>query len=42
VTGVTQAVYLCNRPEVLAETLPYVRHFLPWLTEYVVLGPAGR
>lgn len=38
--GPTQIVYLSNRPDVLAETLPYVRHFLPWLTDVVVLGPA--
>jgi hypothetical protein len=38
---VTQAVYLSNRPEILAETLPYVRLFLPWVTEHVVLGPAA-
>lgn len=37
--GPTQIAYLSNRPAVLAETLPYVRHFLPWLTDVVVLGP---
>jgi hypothetical protein len=38
---VEQIVYLSNRPEVLAETLGYVRHFMPWLTEAVVLAPMG-
>jgi hypothetical protein len=38
---VEQIVYLSNRPEVLAETLGYVRHFMPWLTEAVVLSPAA-
>ncbi len=38
---VTQVVYLSNRPDVLAETLPYVRRFLPWLSDHVVLAPAS-
>ncbi|MGH3744735.1 MAG: hypothetical protein ACRDTP_07745 [Mycobacteriales bacterium] len=37
--ALTQVVYLSNRPAVLAETLTYVRHFSPWLTEAVVLAP---
>lgn len=39
--ALTQVVYLSNRPAVLAETLTYVRHFLPWLEEVVVLAPAS-
>lgn len=35
-----QLVYLSNRPDVLAETLGYVRHFMPWVREAVVLAPA--
>lgn len=35
----SQVVYLSNRPRILAETLSYVRHFLPWLTDVVVLAP---
>ena len=38
---VEQIVYLSNRPEILAETLRQVRHFLPWLREAVVLAPAA-
>lgn len=34
-----QVVYLSDRPQVLAETLSYVRHFMPWLTQAVVLTP---
>ncbi|MCU1588169.1 MAG: hypothetical protein JWN31_1662, partial [Frankiales bacterium] len=36
-----QLVYLSNRPAVLAETLGYVRHFMPWVREAVVLTPAA-
>jgi len=36
-----QLVYLSNRPGILAETLDYVRHFMPWAREAVVLGPAS-
>src|SRR5438046_6180148 len=35
-----QIVYLSNRPAVLAETLAYVRHFMPWVTRAVVLTPS--
>lgn len=38
--GLRQVVYLSNRPAVLAETLGYVRHFQPWLTQAVVLTPS--
>lgn len=38
---VDQLVYLSNRADVLAETLDYVRFFMPWVTEAVVLAPAG-
>src|SRR5437763_10135747 len=34
-----QIAYISNRPAVLAETLTYVRHFLPWVTQAVVLTP---
>ncbi|MCU1594900.1 MAG: hypothetical protein JWO12_2292 [Frankiales bacterium] len=34
-----QIAYLSNRPEVLAETLGYVRHFMPWVRQAVVLCP---
>ncbi|MDX6214606.1 MAG: hypothetical protein QOG99_190 [Frankiales bacterium] len=34
-----QLAYISNRPAVLAETLTYVRHFLPWVTQAVVLTP---
>ena len=34
-----QLVYLSNRPAVLAETLGYVRHFMPWVRQAVVLTP---
>jgi hypothetical protein len=34
-----QVAYISNRPQVLAETLTYVRHFLPWVTQAVVLTP---
>jgi hypothetical protein len=34
-----QLVVLSNRPGVLADTLAYVRHFMPWLTQAVVLVP---
>jgi hypothetical protein len=36
-----QIAYLSNRPEVLAETLGHVRHFMPWLRQAVVLSPAS-
>lgn len=36
---VDQLVYLSNRPEILAETLGYARHFMPWVAEIVVMGP---
>ena len=36
-----QIAYLSNRPEVLAETLGHVRHFMPWLREAVVMCPAS-
>ncbi len=35
-----QIAYLSNRPDVLAETLGYVRHFMPWVRQAVVLCPA--
>ena len=35
-----QIAFLSNRPAVLAETLGHVRHFMPWITEAVVLAPA--
>ncbi len=35
----TQIAYLSNRPSVLAETLGYVRHFMPWVRQAVVLAP---
>lgn len=34
-----QVVYLSNRPAVLAETLGYVRHFMPWVRQGVVVAP---
>lgn len=34
-----QITYLSNRPAVLAETLGHVAHFMPWVTEAVVLAP---
>jgi hypothetical protein len=37
--GLRQIAYISNRPTVLAETLAYVRHFLPWVTQAVVLTP---
>src|SRR4051794_14037536 len=37
--GLRQIAYISNRPAVLAETLTYVRHFLPWITQAVVLTP---
>lgn len=40
-TRADQLVYLSNRPAVLAETLNYVRHFMPWVREAVVLAPAA-
>jgi hypothetical protein len=36
-----QIAYLSNRPEVLAETLGHVRHFMPWLRQAVVLCPSS-
>lgn len=36
-TQLRQVVYISNRPEVLAETLTYVKHFMPWITQAVVL-----
>ena len=36
---VRQIAYLSARPEVLAETHAYVRHFMPWLTHVVVVTP---
>ena len=36
-----QIVYLSNRPQVLAETLDYVHHFMPWVREAVVLAPSA-
>ena len=36
---VRQIAYLSDRPEVLAETHAYVRHFMPWLTHVVVVTP---
>lgn len=36
-----QIAYLSNRPEVLAETLGYIRHFLPWVQQAVVLCPGS-
>ncbi|WP_096301237.1 hypothetical protein [Jatrophihabitans sp. GAS493] len=35
-----QIAYLSNRPEILAETLSYVGHFMPWVREAVVLSPS--
>ncbi|MCU1603454.1 MAG: hypothetical protein JWO22_4163 [Frankiales bacterium] len=37
--GLRQIAYISNRPAVLAETLTYVRHFQPWITQAVVLTP---
>lgn len=37
--GLRQVAYISNRPAVLAETLSYVRHFMPWITQAVVLTP---
>jgi hypothetical protein len=37
--GLRQIAYISDRPAVLAETLTYVRHFLPWITQAVVLTP---
>ena len=34
-----QIAYLSTRPDILAETLGYVRHFMPWLTDVVVVTP---
>ena len=31
--GLRQIAYISNRPAVLAETLTYVRHFMPWVSE---------
>lgn len=36
-----QIAYLSNRPEILAETLGYVRHFMPWVRQAVVLCPTA-
>jgi hypothetical protein len=36
-----QIAYLSNRPAVLAETLDYVRHFMPWVRQAVVVAPAA-
>jgi hypothetical protein len=36
-----QIAYLSNRPAVLAETLGYVRHFMPWVRQAVVMAPAA-
>jgi hypothetical protein len=36
-----QLVYLSNRPAVLAETLGYVHHFMPWIRQAVVLAPTS-
>ena len=36
-----QIAYLSNRPAVLLETLDYVRHFMPWVRQAVVLCPAS-
>jgi hypothetical protein len=35
----SQIAYLSTRPDVLAETLDYVRHFMPWITDHVVVTP---
>ncbi|UQX87559.1 hypothetical protein M6D93_14795 [Jatrophihabitans telluris] len=40
-TELEQIAFLSNRPDVLAETLDYVRHFMPWLRRAVVLAPAA-
>lgn len=37
-----QVVYLSNRPGLLAETLGYVRRFMPWLREAVVMMPKAQ
>ncbi|MFM7069959.1 MAG: hypothetical protein ACKOYM_10940 [Actinomycetes bacterium] len=37
-----QIAYLSNRPTLLAETLGHVGHFMPWVSEAVVLAPAAR
>jgi len=34
-----QIAYLSARPDVLAQTHAYVRHFMPWLTKVVVVTP---
>lgn len=39
--GPDQVAYLSNRPAILAETLGYVRHFMPWVRQAVVLCPAA-
>ena len=36
-----QMAYLSNRPAILAETLDYVRHFMPWVRQAVVLCPGS-
>jgi len=38
-TALTQVACLSNRPAILAETLSYVRHFMPWVRQAVVLAP---
>lgn len=34
-----QIFYLSNRPEVFAQTWAYVRRFMPWVTEAIVVAP---
>jgi hypothetical protein len=34
-----QIAYLSTRPDILGETLGYVRHFMPWLEDVVVVTP---
>lgn len=36
-----QIAYLSNRPGVLAETLDYVSHFMPWVRQAVVMCPGS-
>ncbi|MCC6225331.1 MAG: hypothetical protein IT195_02850 [Microthrixaceae bacterium] len=37
-----QVVTLSSRPDVLAETLTHLRHFLPWIDDVVVIAPEAQ
>ena len=37
-----QILYLSNRPQMLEETLGYVRAHMPWATEFVVISPKDQ